>query len=206
MRCLRDSEPRVTKFIYSLSVERFERPIKDAFKISIHKSYRENGLAKKKQWVICTIGYYNIIGPFAEEIIGGSIERKIEELEVPYGHIWDLIQEKPQPLKNVIKDKFENTEEYKTCKNNEEIIKIYNEAKKEFENKYGNDTYDYCYDVFGVLRNEEYLKQLETAYKARQQYTGSGSYYGNSYSYYDTNSSNYSYEDFSSYFKPKSST
>jgi hypothetical protein len=48
-----------TKYSYRYSDERFERPIKDAYKISIHKSYRENGKVKKKQWVICTMSYYN---------------------------------------------------------------------------------------------------------------------------------------------------
>ncbi|MED3799130.1 hypothetical protein P4604_17280 [Lysinibacillus capsici] len=34
---------------YMYSEERFERPILDAFKISIHHSYREQGKVKKKQ-------------------------------------------------------------------------------------------------------------------------------------------------------------
>jgi hypothetical protein len=38
----------------------FERPIKKAYKISIHHSYRENGSIKKKQWSICTMSYYDI--------------------------------------------------------------------------------------------------------------------------------------------------
>jgi hypothetical protein len=130
-------------------------------------------------------------------------------------YLWNLIQERLQPLRNAVKEDFENTEEYKATKQNEEIIRIYAETKKEFENKYGKDTYDYCYDVFGILRNEEYLKHLQTVYKTRQQYTRNSSYYSNSYgnytgndnsSYYDANSSNYSYEDFSSYFSPKRST
>lgn len=46
---------------YTYSDERFKRPIKKAYKISIHHSYRENGKVKKKQWVICTMEYYSIV-------------------------------------------------------------------------------------------------------------------------------------------------
>lgn len=204
-----------TKYYYSYSIERFERPVKDAYKISIHKSYRENGHVKKKQWVICTIGYYDLIDSYVDEIIASSFEKKLIQMDADGEYLWNLIQEKLHPLRNSIKEEFENTEEFKTTKKNEEIIRIYTETKEEFENKYGKDTYDYCYDVFGILRNEEYLKHLETVYKARQQYTGNSGYYGNSYgnysgnadsSYYDTNYSNYSNEDFSSYSISKRST
>ena len=50
---------REVKFYsYRFTGERFERPIKKAYKISIHKSYREKGKVKKKQWSICTMDYY----------------------------------------------------------------------------------------------------------------------------------------------------
>ncbi|WP_066714958.1 hypothetical protein [Clostridium sp. Marseille-P299] len=38
----------------------FERNIKTAYKISIHHSYRENGKVKKKQFILITVGYYDI--------------------------------------------------------------------------------------------------------------------------------------------------
>jgi hypothetical protein len=208
-------DSKETKYYYTYGGERFERPIRDAYKISIHKSYRENGHVKKKQWVICTVGYYDLIDSFIDEIIVSSFEKKLAQMEVDGEYLWNLIQEKLQPLRNAVKEEFENTVEYKTTKQNEEIIRLYTETKKEFENKYGKDTYDYCFDVFGLLRNEEYLKHLQTVYKTRQQYTRNSGYYSNSYgnyagsdnsSYYDANYSNYSYEDFSSYFTPKRST
>jgi transcription termination factor Rho len=116
-----------------------------------------------------------------DEIIASSFEKKLAQMEAYGEYLWNLIHEKLQPLRNTIKEEFENTEEYKSTKKNEEIIRIYTETKKEFENKYCKATYDYCYDVFGVLRNEEYLKNLETVYKTRQQYTRNSSYSGNSY-------------------------
>lgn len=54
-----NGEKSVT-YNYTYGGERFERSIKKAYKISIHKSYRENGKAKKKQWVIGTMDYYYI--------------------------------------------------------------------------------------------------------------------------------------------------
>lgn len=208
-------DKKESRYYYTYCSERFERPIKDAYKISIHKSYRENGLAKKKQWVICTVGYYDLVDSFIDEIIASSFDKELAQIESDGEYLWKLIQDKLEPLRQIIRQEFENTEEYKTSKNNEEIIRIHNNAKTEFENKYGVDTYDYCYDVFGVLRNEEYLKHLEAVYAARQRYSRNSSYYGNSYgnytgsdnsSYYDANYSNYSYEDFSSYSNPKRST
>jgi hypothetical protein len=192
-------DKKETRYYYTYCSERFERPIKDAYKISIHKSYREDGHVKKKQWVICTIGYYYLIDTFADEIIASSLEKKQPQMGIDDEYIWNLIHEKLEPLKNAIREEFENTEEYKTTKENEEIIRIHNETKEEFENKYGKDTYDYCYDVFGALRNKKHLRHLNEVYKARQQYTRNSSYY-------DTNSSNYGYEDFSSYFASKRST
>lgn len=46
-----------TYYKYRYSDERFERPVKKAFKISIHESYREQRKVKKRQTVICTVGY-----------------------------------------------------------------------------------------------------------------------------------------------------
>ena len=47
-------------YSYSYSTERFERPIKKAYRISIHESFREAGKVKKKQFVICTVNYYDL--------------------------------------------------------------------------------------------------------------------------------------------------
>ena len=48
------SQEPYDKYYYSHSSERFDRPIRAAFKISIHKSYREGGNVKKKQTPIPT--------------------------------------------------------------------------------------------------------------------------------------------------------
>ena len=40
---------------------RFERPHREAYKITIHHSYRENGVVRKHQYSICTMSYYDIV-------------------------------------------------------------------------------------------------------------------------------------------------
>lgn len=44
-------------------------------------------------------------------------------------------------------------------------------AQGKFCSKYNVDKDDYCrcYDVFGTLRNEEYLKRIQAEHKAREQ-------------------------------------
>ncbi|MTK13902.1 MAG: hypothetical protein F8N39_18125 [Clostridiaceae bacterium] len=185
-------------YYYAYSDERFERPIKDAYKISIHKSYRENGKIKKKQWVICTMGYYDLIDSWpGDHVIRSELENKLSEMGLTEDELWDIVYKKLNPIEEAIIKEFEVTEEYKTKKKHDEITTIYAAKKAQFEEKYGKDKYDYCYDVFGLLRNEEYLKQLEQNYEAQQKYKSS--YYENTYS-------NYNNYDFSSYFKTKQST
>ena len=78
-------------------------------------------------------------------------------------------------------------EEYKTHKKHEDIINKYNADKKEFEKKYGKDSYDKCYDVFGELREPELLELIKRQYEAYKQ--RERSYYKNSSSNYNSNNS-----------------
>ena len=38
---------------------RFERPHLEAYKITLHQSYRENGAVRKRQYAVCTMSYYD---------------------------------------------------------------------------------------------------------------------------------------------------
>lgn len=200
-----DGIPQRTKYYYIYSKERFERHHKEAFKISIHKSYRKDGKVKKKQWVICTIGYYNIadgwtyIGDFT------NLEGKADELGISEDEICDMVYKKFDPIIAAVEKEFKTTPEYKTKKKHKKILDRYLKSKNEFEKKYGQDTYDYCYDVFGVLRNKEYLKELQNSYKAKQKsYEYYSSYYenfksnhsnGNSSGYFNSGQSNYTEDE-----------
>ncbi|MFL0198237.1 hypothetical protein ACJDU8_22130 [Clostridium sp. WILCCON 0269] len=188
-----------TKYYYRHTGEQFKRPHREAFKISIHESYRENGKVKKKQWVICTVGYYDITDGWSyigDHVIGG-LGRKAEELGITEEQICDMVYKKFDPIIATVEKEFKLTEEYKAKKQHDKILEKYRKAKEKFEKKYGDNTYDYCYDVFGVLRNEDYLKELQGNYKAQQEYYKS--------SYYGSGSSNYSSYDYSSYLGNKHS-
>lgn len=188
-----------TIYGYSRSLERFERPILDAYKISIHESYRENGKVKKKQWVICTMSYYDIVDYSLWDCAGFRIRDKAEEIGLSEDELYKIIYKKLDPLTKRIEIEFFNTEEYKTKQKHDEIIKKYNSDKVAFEKKYGiwgNGEYDKCYDVFGTLRNPPRLKTLEDILHRSE-----SSYQQNKQSNY-SNSNDY---DYSSYFKTSSS-
>jgi hypothetical protein len=192
------NESPKTKYTYRYSQERFERPILDAYKISIHKSYRENGKVKKKQWSICTMTYYNLIefGP-ADCVNSKKLREKLVEIGITEEELWDMVYGKLDPITEAVKNEYGSTEEHQTKKKHDEILKKYREAKDNFEKKYGSDTYEYCYDVFGELRNPDYLKKVKEQHEAQKEYQDR--------SYYSYEQSNYSNYQSSSYFSTQQS-
>lgn len=191
---------------YRMSNERFKRNIKKAYKISIHHSYRDNGKVKKKQWVICTIGYYYMIewGNW----IGDScrLKDKLEVIGISEEELCDLIYAKLDPLTKRIKNEYKETEEYRLSKKNDEIIKKHQASEREFNNKYGGG-YDQCYDVFGELKNESKLNQIIKDYEYRKEYEEKSrqSWEQQYRSYYENSNSNYSSNNSSGYSKNNSS-
>lgn len=183
---------------YGYTGGRFKRPIKKAYKISVHKSYRENGAVKKKQWSICTIEYYDIasncdlwIGDYC------NLNNKIESIGITEEDLFKIIYNKLNPLIERIGQEYRKTKEYKTRQKHDKIINKYLEDKEKFEKKYGNKSYDKCYDVFGVLRDKEMLEDIKKQYEFAKKYQSS---------YYENYNSNYkSYESESSYQKNKCS-
>jgi hypothetical protein len=186
----------IEKISYGYSYSgKFERPVKTAYKISIHKSYRKDGKVKKKQWVICTIGYYTMLECWLGDcVVKNELNIKLKDMDITEEELWDRVYEKFQPILDEVTKEYEATEEYKTKVKHMAILKKYREAKEMFEAKYGKNTYEYCYDIFGVLRNEKYLKELEASYKTQQEYKSS---------YYESSKSNYSNFDFSNILNSK---
>lgn len=176
----------VTYYHYRYSDSKFDREIKKAYKISIHQSYRENRKVKKKQVSVGTLNYYEI-ATNKYCIYDYISEKKLQLLNIAYDELVKLIEAKLVPIKNKIQEEYHQTEEYKTRVRHEEIIAQYMKNKKEFEKKYGNNTYDCCYDVFGTLRNEELLEQIKKQYETYNE--RKNNYYS---SYYNKESNNYS--------------
>ena len=182
---------------YRYAGDRFKRPIKKAYKISIHKSYREDGKVKKKQWVICTMGYYDITG--ISSWIGDycNLNAKCEAIGIAEDELCKLVYEKLDPLVEKIEKEYQETEEYKTHEKHRKIIDKYLEDKSKFEEIYGSNSYDKCYDVFGTLRNSELLESIKRQYESAKEYQRS---------YYENFNSNYkSYNSYGGYSNNKQS-
>lgn len=198
-----------SRYHYSYSSEKFERPIKKAYKISIHESYRESGKVKKKQFVLCTVNYYD----FATDIFtiydycNEKISKVAQELRIDEEGIYNLVETKTKPLIDKIQAEYKQTEEYITHEEHERIISLYVINKMQFEEKYqcDKDLYDKIYNVFGDLMNSEKQKEIEEQYKTRKEYEEKSSSYQKEYysnynsdsksSYYNNIHSNHSTEN-----------
>ena len=124
---------------YRNSAERFERPIRKSYRISIHESYRENGKVKKKQTVICTIGYYEVVdwGDWPGDFVVGGLASKADALGLEESELADLIYTKWQAIVDRIWEEYKQTEEYAARQENCRIIREHNERINEFTEKYG---------------------------------------------------------------------
>lgn len=172
------------------SEERFVRPLKPSYRISIHQSYRESGKVKKKQFVIGTAQYYDMAENLFT-IYDSWYEKKIlaiaEELSVETNEIYDLLNAKITPLEQRIQEEYRETEEYKAYVQNRKILDEYSKSKSDFSKEYEVDQneYDKCYDVFGELRNSDCLEKIKRGYKERKEYEEkSRSYQGDFWSNY----------------------
>lgn len=188
------------KYSYRHTGGRFERPIRTAYKISIHESKRAGGVVIKKQYAVTTVGYYDL----AESWIGDCvISKKLEaiaaSLNTTTDELWTVINAKVDPLQERIKAEFEATPEYETRVKHEKILSKYNAKKAAFAKGWGvdADTYDYCYNIFGEVVNQAYVDQIMAAGRQREQAYSS---------YRKTASSNYSGYDHSKLFGSTSPT
>lgn len=183
-----------TSYGYTFSDEKFERPIKTAYKVTIHdKSYRNNkGQVTKKQYHVATIKYYDLVDfGWYDCIISGKIDDIAEEMDIDCETIWTEIESKLDALQDRIKEEFAHTEEYKAKEKQDAILREYRERKSKFAKKYEvqENEYDRCYDIYGVLRNSEYLEKIKHEYTARKEYEKRSSSYQRDYK---SNYNNYS--------------
>lgn len=150
---------------------RFERPHLEAYKITIHQSYREGGAVKKRQYSICTMSYYEVCETWWGDCVCGGETAVADKLGIDPAELFDLIDSKLDPLRERLEAEWHQSPEYITKQEHERIIAEHMAAQTKFCRKYDVDESDYdrCYDVFGVLRNKEYLEQLKTAHKAKEQ-------------------------------------
>lgn len=191
-----------TRYYYNSDCEagQFERPHREAYKISVHQNYRENGKVKTKQCVLGTIGYYDLASGWGlYDYVSSGLDRA-SEMFSDTDNLYDLAEAKIKPIQEKIKREYHKTEEYKTVRERERIQKVYQKAKEAFAKRYSVDVdeYDYCFDVFGHVMNQEYLDQI------KQRAAAYSSYYENVYDNY-TSGDAYSGSAYGNYSIPVSS-
>lgn len=186
-----------TRYGYTYSDEKFERPTKTAYKVTLHdKSYRnDKGKVRKKQYHITTIKYYDLVDfSWYDCIIKSKIDDIAEEMGIDSEIVWAEIENKLDALQDKVKAEFEQTEEYKAKKKHDTILQEYEKKKNEFAQKYDvqENEYDRCYDIFGVLRNCEYFEKIKRESTARKEYEKRSSSYQKDYqSKYNYHSGSY---------------
>ena len=169
---------------------RFERPHMEAYKITIHQSYREGGVVKKRQYSICTMSYYDVVEWSLYDCADRRIQATAGKLGIEPAELYDLIESKLTPLRERLEAEFHQSPEYIAKQEHERVMSDYMEAQNKFCSRYDVDKDEFarCYDIFLTLRNKEYLEQLEAQHKARKRrYRESwgstyGHYSGGSYS------------------------
>jgi phosphoglycolate phosphatase-like HAD superfamily hydrolase len=107
------------------------------------------------------MGYYDLLESWPGDYLNRErLNEKLAELGVTEVQLWDMVYLKLNPILEKITAEFHKTDEYKAQQERKKILERYQKYKKEFEDKYGSDTYDHCYDVFGELRNKAYFEEL----------------------------------------------
>lgn len=175
-----------TSYGYTYSDEKFDRPIKTAYKVTLHdKSYRDDkGKVRKKQYHVATIRYYNLVDfGWYDSIRSSKIDELADEMGVDSEIVWAEIENRLDVLEDKVKKEFEQTEEFRTKAKHDSILKEYRKAKHDFSKKYGiqENEYDRCYDIFGVLRKPEYFEKIKHEYEIKRKYEEQRNNYQSSY-------------------------
>lgn len=163
--------PQVPIWRWKYSEERHDRPHLEAYKITLHQSYREGGVVRKRQYSVCTMSYYNICESWWGDCIVGGEKALAEKVGIDAAELYEIIERKLEPLRERLEADFHQSAEYITRQKHEQIIADHMTAQGKFCSKYNVDKDEYarCYDVFGVLRNKEHLKRIQAEHKARKQ-------------------------------------
>ena len=198
-----------TSYGYTYSDERFDRPIKTAYKVTLHdKSYRDDkGKVLKNQFHLTTLKYYDLIDfGWYNCIVSGKIDDIAEEMGIDSDLVWVEIENKLDALQDKVRDEFAQTEEYKVKEKYDAILREYKAKKHEFAEKYEvqENEYDRCYDIFGVLRNADYLEKIKREYTARKEYEKRNRSYQREYeSNYNNSSGSYKASSLNSGLSPE---
>lgn len=156
---------------YRYTGGRFERGHLESYKISIHSSYREGGVVKKRQYAVCTMSYYDIVEWRLYDCADRRIQSTADKLGMDPAELYEIIETKLEPLRERLEAEFHQSPEYIAKQEHERVIADHLTAQNKFCSKYDvdKDEYNRCFDVFGVLRNKEYLEQIKAQHKAQKE-------------------------------------
>lgn len=163
----------IKRYTYGPKYEsgKFERPIREAYKISIHESRRENGKVVKRQCVLGTLGFYDLVQWGLCDYIDSGISRAVDVFGVDYETLYNLAESKMKPIIDKAKRQYHRSEEYKSRRQREKLQKNYQKRKKQFAAQYciDADEYDSVYDIHGNLMDEDRLNQIVRQYEQQQE-------------------------------------
>ena len=116
------------------------------------------------------MSYYDIIEWSLYDCADSRIQAAADKLGMDPAELYEIIEAKLGPLRERLEAEFHRSSEYIAKQEHERIIADHLTAQNKFCSKYDvdKDEYNRCFDVFGVLRNKEYLEQIKAQHKARK--------------------------------------
>jgi len=154
-----ENEP--IRYCYTYSQDKFERPTTQ-FAYEIWLFYTHKG--RPVQLKVACIHHYDIAEglDWKQFIKTEEWERAVKDNKGDPVKLEALIESKLTPIKRDIQQLWNDSAEGKAQKKIKETLARYHQNKKNFETIWGIGTYDFIYDVFGNLKNEEFLTWLQT--------------------------------------------
>ena len=117
------------------------------------------------------MSYYDIVEWSLYDCADSRIQATADKLGIEPAELYDLIESKMEPLRERLEAEWHQSAEYITKQEHERIIADHLTAQNKFCARYDVDKgeYDRCYDVFGTLRNKDYLEKIKAQHKARKE-------------------------------------
>lgn len=95
-------ESKPFTWAWKYSDKRFERPHLEAYKITLHESYREGGVVKKRQYSICTMSYYDVVEYSLYDCADSCIQATAGNLGIDPAELYEFIETKLEPLRELL--------------------------------------------------------------------------------------------------------
>ncbi|MCL1951143.1 MAG: hypothetical protein FWF59_15590 [Turicibacter sp.] len=146
------------RYCYANTTEKFERPHQFAYEV-----WLEPQKSSKAPMMVALIPYYDLaLGcNWRDYLLPDEYKRALLELRLCENKLDSLIDAKIGLIQHQAMSAWNEGAEAKAIKKNAEILSRYQENKKNFEVVWGYGTYDFIFDVFGNLRNEEFLQWVQ---------------------------------------------